>query len=172
MAEICWQVWGTPTNFNEFRVLAALLHGTLVVGVSQTLWHWTEGVTYIRQGGHYVGHWPTFPVVIVNVMCLGAMYAAVVSHYQCVNYAGCPKIGIAADTGNLVSSVTELGMHSSSCRCSYCVRLWWLVYRAFGITSCISDDKHSFILIWLWHLFVNTAAFSRIVLLQHCKQSC
>ena len=29
-------VWGTPGNFNRFRVLAALLHGTLVVGVSQT----------------------------------------------------------------------------------------------------------------------------------------
>jgi len=36
MAEICWRVWGTPANFNGFRVLAALLHGTLVVGVSQT----------------------------------------------------------------------------------------------------------------------------------------
>jgi len=23
-------VWGTPANFNRFRVLAALLHGTLV----------------------------------------------------------------------------------------------------------------------------------------------
>jgi len=29
-------VWGTPGNFNGFRVLAALLHGTVVVGVSQT----------------------------------------------------------------------------------------------------------------------------------------
>jgi len=35
--EICWRVWGTPANFNGFRVLAALQHGTLVVGVSQTL---------------------------------------------------------------------------------------------------------------------------------------
>jgi len=34
-AEICWRVWGTPAYFNGFRVLAALLHGTLVVGVSQ-----------------------------------------------------------------------------------------------------------------------------------------
>ena len=30
-------VWGTPTNFNGFRVLAALLHGSQVVSVSQTL---------------------------------------------------------------------------------------------------------------------------------------
>ena len=36
-AEIGSGVWGTPANFNGFRVLAALLHGTLVVGVSQIL---------------------------------------------------------------------------------------------------------------------------------------
>ena len=59
-AEIRWQVWGTPANFNGFCVLAALLHSTLVVGVSQTLWHWTESATYIRQGSRHVGHWPTF----------------------------------------------------------------------------------------------------------------
>ena len=35
-AEIFSLVWGTPGNFNWCRVLAALLHGTLVVGVSQT----------------------------------------------------------------------------------------------------------------------------------------
>jgi len=29
-------VWGTPANFNGFRVLAALQHGTPVLGVSQT----------------------------------------------------------------------------------------------------------------------------------------
>jgi len=47
-AEIGWRVWGTPANFNGFRVLAALLHSTLVVGVSQTLRRWTVGATYIR----------------------------------------------------------------------------------------------------------------------------
>ena len=35
-AEICYQVWGTSANFNGFHILAALLHGILVVGVSQT----------------------------------------------------------------------------------------------------------------------------------------
>jgi len=35
--EIGSGVWGTPTNFNGFRVLAALLHGTPAVGVSQTM---------------------------------------------------------------------------------------------------------------------------------------
>jgi len=36
-ADIGSVVWGTPANFNGFRILAALLHATLVVGVSQTL---------------------------------------------------------------------------------------------------------------------------------------
>jgi len=36
-AEIISGVWGIPANFNGFRVLAALLHGSLVVGVSHTL---------------------------------------------------------------------------------------------------------------------------------------
>ena len=35
-AKIGSGVWGTSANFNGFRVLAALLHGTLVVGISQT----------------------------------------------------------------------------------------------------------------------------------------
>ena len=65
-AEIVSLVWGTPVNFNGFRVLAVLLHGTLVVGVSQTLWRWTEGATYIPQGGHHAGHWPTFLVAQSN----------------------------------------------------------------------------------------------------------
>jgi len=61
-AEIVSGVWGTPTTFNGFCVLAALLHGSQVVSVSQTIRHWTERATYVRQGDHHVGHWPTFLV--------------------------------------------------------------------------------------------------------------
>jgi len=56
---------GTAANFNGFRVLVALLHGTLIVGVSQSLRRRTEGATYIRQGGHQVGHRPTFLVAVL-----------------------------------------------------------------------------------------------------------
>ena len=38
-AEIVSLVWGTPGNFNGFHVLAALLHGSQVVSVSQALQH-------------------------------------------------------------------------------------------------------------------------------------
>jgi len=49
-AEISLPVWGTPANFNGFRILAALLHGSQVVSISQTLQRSTEGATYVRQG--------------------------------------------------------------------------------------------------------------------------
>jgi len=35
--EIDLLVWGTPANFNGFRVLAALLYGTPAMSVNQTL---------------------------------------------------------------------------------------------------------------------------------------
>jgi len=37
-AEIGPVIWGAPANFNGFRVLAALLHGSQVVTVRQSLW--------------------------------------------------------------------------------------------------------------------------------------
>ena len=58
---------GTPANFNGFRILEALPHGTLVVGVSQTLQRWTEGATYIRQGGHHVGQ--IWSLLALQVRC-------------------------------------------------------------------------------------------------------
>jgi len=49
-----------------FCYMAALLHGTRaakVFGVVYKEWNFgtfAEGATYIRQGGHHVGHRPTF----------------------------------------------------------------------------------------------------------------
>ena len=36
-AEICWRVWGTPGNFNGFRILATLLQRRRWTVVNQTL---------------------------------------------------------------------------------------------------------------------------------------
>ena len=66
-AEICPVVWGTPANFSGFRVLVALLHSILVVGLSQILRRWTEGATYIRHGDHHVGHRPTLLVLCYSL---------------------------------------------------------------------------------------------------------
>jgi len=71
-AEIISLVWGTPANLNGFRILAALLHGILVVGVSQTLWCWTEGATYIQHGGAAItlgiGPHSSYAVFIFNIV--------------------------------------------------------------------------------------------------------
>jgi len=56
-AEICWRVWA-PNKFQRVSRLGSVTARHW--GVSQTLRRWTEGATYIRQGGHHVGHWPTF----------------------------------------------------------------------------------------------------------------
>jgi len=53
-------VCGTPANYTGLLVLAALLHSTLVLGVSETLRRLTEGATYIRQADRHAGRWPTF----------------------------------------------------------------------------------------------------------------
>jgi len=63
-------VWGTPANFNGFRVLAALLHGSQVVGVSQT--------AALNRGRHLcsaerpsrwaLAHILVFPVILRTVI--------------------------------------------------------------------------------------------------------
>jgi len=69
-AEICWQVWGTPANFNGFRFLAALLHSTLVVGVSQT--------AALNRGRHLYSAgqpslWALAHILVENVASLSNM---------------------------------------------------------------------------------------------------
>jgi len=55
-AEIGWRLWGTPANFNRFRVLASLLHRRRSTGVSQTLhnvWLSPELVCYVCIFGSF-----------------------------------------------------------------------------------------------------------------------
>jgi len=56
---------GHPCKFQLVSRLGSITARHLVVSVSQTLRCWTEGATYIRQGDHHVGHWPTFLVIEV-----------------------------------------------------------------------------------------------------------
>jgi len=55
---------GQPCKYQPVSRLGSVTarHAT---GVSQTLRRWTEGATYTRQGGHHVGHWPTFLVIVI-----------------------------------------------------------------------------------------------------------
>jgi len=63
--------FGHPCKFHRLSRLGSVTARHIVVGVSQTLRHWTEGATYVRQGDHQVGHWPTFLVwIIIYMLCL------------------------------------------------------------------------------------------------------
>ena len=71
LTEICQVQNSLYVQVLRSPILAALLHGTPAAGVNQTFRRTTtrnritqlsqtEGATYIRQGGHHVGHRPTF----------------------------------------------------------------------------------------------------------------
>jgi len=73
-AEIGWDrltSLGYPCKFQRVSRLGSVTARHLVVGVSQTLRRWTEGATYIRQGDHQVGHWPTFLVGYNSILHWG-----------------------------------------------------------------------------------------------------
>ena len=53
-------ILGHPYKFQLVSLLGSVTAHHVVVGVSRTLRRWTEGATYIRQGGHHLGHRPTF----------------------------------------------------------------------------------------------------------------
>jgi len=105
----CVGEFGNPCKFQRVSRLGSVTARQcccLVVGVSQTLRRWTKRASYIRQGGHHVGHWPTFLVKachcyrILSVLRQGN-YASVTSYTKsgCVSQRvlrlGCCRTGIA-----------------------------------------------------------------------------
>ena len=51
-AEICWRGWGTLANFNGFRVLTALLHGSQLVSVQPVIPYLTSTPKFTILWGH------------------------------------------------------------------------------------------------------------------------
>ena len=64
-AEIVSLVWGTPCNFNGFRVLAALLHGTLLVGVGQT--------ATLNRGRHLYSAGRTLRLALAHISSISSL---------------------------------------------------------------------------------------------------
>ena len=65
---------GHPCKFQRASRLSSVTARHLVVGVTQTLQRWTEGVSYVWQGDHHVGLWPTFLVTSANDCVKPAIY--------------------------------------------------------------------------------------------------
>jgi len=59
-AEICWRVCNFVALLQISTGFASWQHYRTALWASAKLRRWTEGATYIGQGGHHVGHWPTF----------------------------------------------------------------------------------------------------------------
>jgi len=77
-AEICWRVWGTPANFNRFRIFAALLHSTVVVCISQTV--------ALNRGRHLYSagqppRWALAHILVLVIVSCIVVVAIVVSLY-------------------------------------------------------------------------------------------
>jgi len=71
-AEIGLPVWGTPANFNRFRVLASLLQPQPNFAAWYKEWNYgtfAESATYIRLGGHDVG-----PHILVKICFIQIIY--------------------------------------------------------------------------------------------------
>jgi len=55
---------GLVVDIHDSSILATIVTDRLIhlllTPRKLTLRHWTEGATYVRQGGHHVGHWLTF----------------------------------------------------------------------------------------------------------------
>ena len=116
-AEIGPVVWGTPANFNGFCVLAALLYGT-TSGRQPNFSALNRGATYIRQGGHHVGHWPTF-LVNVYFVCL-CIYWCMSGFLVNFSFSSVPPrlVGMSVKlpilNRNLISTVLQ-PLHRSTC---------------------------------------------------------
>ena len=102
-------VWGTPGNFSGFRVLAALLHGTLVVGVSQT--------AALNRGRYlYLAGWPS-RWAFAHISCL---------HYNSIIIL-CGRYGVVdIDIDNVANMDFVCGRYSPECGRYGCSRyhLW------------------------------------------------
>jgi len=64
-AEIDAVVWSTPANFNWFRVLPALRHGILIVGVSQSFATLNRGRHLYSSGRP--SHWPLAHILVLSI---------------------------------------------------------------------------------------------------------
>ena len=85
-AEIVSLVWGTRANFKGFCVLAALLHGTLAVGVSQT--------ASLNRGRHLysAGRPSGWALAHILVYCYYAFANCKIQNRFCISRVCCVEV--------------------------------------------------------------------------------
>ena len=91
-AEIDPVVWGTPSNFNGFHVLAALLHGSQVVSVSQTFAALKRG-RHLCSAGRPSG-WALAHILVPFRLLLHYCLSVFISNELAVLYRRCELLPI------------------------------------------------------------------------------
>ena len=125
-------VCGTPANFNGFRILAALLHASLVVSVSQTL----RGQCHLYLAGRpsrwalahilvlYHLHVQYLPVTVTStVRICGPHHVTAMETSQNRQPQNCRHVQHHADAGHLRSSLHPLH-HATSAITSHSCNQW------------------------------------------------
>ena len=74
---------GHPCKFQQVSRLGSLTACTRVLGISHTLRRWTEGATYIQQGGHQYKRWALAHIS----SCVLQLYAPAFAGTHCVGIA-------------------------------------------------------------------------------------
>jgi len=141
-AEICWRVWGTPVNFSRFHVLVALLHGTLVLGVSKLCSVEQKAPPIFGTAAIMLGIGPHFSLQQcetrlklplqckqpVGLCCINSCAFVPI----CLQFTMCSAIWVAAFSARLggqLNSCHDLLVHQSSglfnCNESFIERIQW-----------------------------------------------
>ena len=128
-AEIGSGVWGTPTHCNGFCVLAALLHRTLVAGVSQNA-VLNRGRHLYSAGRPSFGHRPTFLVSFEFIPATSSFYCDVwcirwlcfvwwKTTLQCINNQAVIRVSLCNYYATHVSHVVNSSLKIKYCSCIF-----------------------------------------------------
>ena len=133
---------GHPCKFQRVSCLGSITARHSSSGRQQTLRHWTEGATYIRQGGHHVGHWPTF--LVVWMLCILDRFL------DCWLFCTAEQIRLLRERLELTGdfSVVSVVFCSITLEFGICKRTWkweteWLLVALADESTQISENLAS-----------------------------
>jgi len=130
-AEIVWRVWGTPVNFNGFRILASLLHRRRSTEVKQTLHDVRLSPSLVR---YIYTFWGLLPLTkfwqMQNSLCVQVLRSPILSAlYYCTALKKWASTKLRRGTRNGITELSQrappifgraaitlgIGPHSSCC---------------------------------------------------------
>jgi len=122
-----------PCKFQRVLRLGSVTARHSSSGRQPKLWHWAVGATYIRQGGHHFGHWPTF--LVCNVLLYIAWFCIRLPTSE--NLLFCTQYTFCHGPQNL--SWVMLIWLSIRSLLFMCASVVWRCWLSLGAELCDSD---------------------------------